>query len=567
MKDWSVERREFLATGLAGLAAVPASAEGQAQKEGETRIDIADAHAHFFNGADLPAAAFIRYVVAPVYLANAPDVLLAIIDIGVNVLKRLSITADDELRRMSPPWRDGDDVSIKDFAEGMVAAAEAQINRRGFVGELKRRPLDDVADSYYALATLIEDERARLGGLSKPAEKALSASAEQQRFEVARSIDQPTLERILAEGGDLLDTGPHWYLDRGLSPADIWAVLKWARVMAQSRSAHVRRYLETMTSDRTRTTLAVNLLIDFDQWLGERPKDGSDQERQVAFWSAYARAAAGRIRIETFAAYDPLKHVEQMLAGGPTSFEASKGWALAGPQATHRVTGFKLYPPMGFNVSANQPLPSGDAAGGARIVRDRWKQKGWDVDRLPALLDDALDTFFAFCVEHDIPLFAHARDSNMSFPGGGLNAHPQYWLDRAKRMADANPRRPVRACLGHYSPEDFGFDDAMEKILDLNAAGRARIYFDLSFDEHILKDVATAAERLKHVERICTAHKNGADYMMFGTDWIMLGQRPRHQKYVANLMAAIDGNIFWKERREKLLGGNLRTFLTRIPPG
>ena len=68
---------------------------------------VHDAHAHFFNGADLPAVRFMKYVIAPAHLDALPELVLAFVNIAVWVLKRTSITAADEMRLRVPPWDRG----------------------------------------------------------------------------------------------------------------------------------------------------------------------------------------------------------------------------------------------------------------------------------------------------------------------------------------------------------------------------------------------------------------------------------------------------------------------------
>lgn len=103
--------------------------------------------------------------------------------------------------------------------------------------------------------------------------------------------------------------------------------------------------------------------------------------------------------------------------------------------------------------------------------------------------------------------------------------------------------------------------------------GQAEIYFDIGYCTTFLE--GGGHQLLQEIASICDDFpvengKEGADYILFGSDWIMLGQQPRHQEYVARVEQAIAGGderSYWKQpgRREKILGGNLSRFL-RLPP-
>jgi len=139
------------------------------------------------------------------------------------------------------------------------------------------------------------------------------------------------------------------------------------------------------------------------------------------------------------------------------------------------------------------------------------------------------------------------------------NAHLRYWLERALALPPTAGSHPLRACIAHFRAQ-FDAEHTVRKILDLNLAGQANIYFDIAFDEEIL-DPHEADELLNLIAGLCKGRETAADYFMFGTDWIMLAQIPHHERYVDAFDAAIKRCAFWQARREELLGGNLRRFL------
>lgn len=557
MREQMVGRRTVLAGGAVALTAGCAPCARLAPLgAGDTRLAIGDAHVHLFNAADLPVTGFFKNVVIPGELGQVPEIGAAFLDIATRVLKFFSRTASDELHAMRAPLGPPiEDVTAEAFAGRIKSLADAAIAERGFLKDSERDPRGNLGDSYYALATLLA---AAQHGAPSP-----DAAGEKARFDAARTIDGGFLARVAREGADAAPADNLKSFAGGLDIGFILSVIRWAFTMVQSRCGHVHRYLDDMTSATTQTTSLINLLVDYDAWLGDAPKQGSGMDAQVRFWSHYARAAAPRVAIHTFAGYDPLAHAEALIDHRPGYWETRLGWALADAQASQHVAGFKLYPPMGFNVAANKPLP--DRGRAAAIVRERWTRAGRDLAGFAAGLDRALDTFFADCIAHDIPLLAHGRNSEESYPGAGENAALQYWVDRAARLAPtaAPGTTTLRAVIAHYSGWEFNWLLGLPRLLALNAAKRSRLYVDIAYCTDLLKGEASAVALLDEVGRACATQPDGDQWVVFGSDWIMLAQQPHHEQYVARVDAAIAKSAYWNtpERRQRLLGGNLETFL------
>lgn len=557
MREEAVGRRAVLAGGAAALTAgcVPC-ARLSPLPAGDTRLAIGDAHVHLFNAADLPVTGFFKNVVIPGDLGQVPEIGAAILDIATRVLKFFSVTAADELHAMRAPLDSPiEDVTAEAFAGRIKGFADAAIAERGFVRDSERDPRVDLGDSYYALAKILA---AAQHGVP-PGDTA----TDRARFDAVATIDLAFLASVARDGAAAAPADNLKSFAGGIDIGFVLSVIRWAFIMVQSRCSHVHRYLDDMASGTTRTMSLVNLLVDYDAWLGDAPKTGSDMGAQVRFWSHYARAAAPRVAIHTFAGYDPLAHAEALIDGRPGYWETRLGWALAGPQASQHVAGFKLYPPMGFNVAGNKPLPASGRA--CDIVRARWAAAGRDIARFADGLDRALDIFFADCIAHDLPLLAHGRNSEESYPGAGQNAALHYWVDRAARIAPAPGAATLRAVIAHYSGWEYGWWTGLPRLLALNAAKRSRLYVDIAYCTELLKGEASAVALLDDIGRICATQPDGDQWVVFGSDWIMLAQQPHYKEYVARLDAAIAKSGYWNtpERRQRLLGGNLETFLGR----
>ncbi|MCW4460932.1 hypothetical protein OK349_04380 [Sphingomonas sp. BT-65] len=593
-----IGRRELLSTGAALLAGgcvhcrfpPPAGVELAA---------ISDAHAHFFNAADLPVAGFTKFVLIPRYFPSLPDFALALVDIIAFVAKTLSLSASEELRQLSRAGSIGGQApSQADFAK---RAAQAHRIGLGDVAPVADRlSAFTVRDgpgrraSHQALARLFGAEESSL-------ETRRAAHLEERDFLaiIARDSDArpsatPTAPnrprpQPAAEPEDGLqcpagrDEAPP--ASQAQQQESVRTLLRWAWLMCQPRCAHVETYLKTIAKPEAQVRDAINLLVDFDRWLDDRPARGSGMREQVEYWTRYGDVSAnlpGRIRLHSFAGFDPLRDAEErVLEGreaGQTSLAAMKRWVLAGRDPSsverHRITGFKLYPPMGFRPDSNAGLEIGEARGGIAI-HARWRDAG--VGRVGAEIDRSLEDFFEFCVRENVPVFTHARESNIALPGQELAPSPAYWLTRIEEIVRRYPGMPpLRLCIGHFDmfschKGPSTDHDVLRRALALNrpdTAGRrkARIYFDFSFDVRILQgDGRTLLEELAG---ICKSAGDDGDAIMFGSDWIMLANQSNAADFLAAAHAAAMQVDFWRERADKLFRANLISYLTPAPgPG
>lgn len=518
---------------------------------------IGDAHAHLFNAADLPVAGFLKYVLLPEYLPRLKPLWPALIALSKS-LKGLAISAEAEARQLFDERRkEAEPVAPARYADTIADEIEARTSPAGRAAALADKEAATETDSFTALAAVIDSAAGGPTGRNDP-------GVAQSGGAGSLLIDRRFLERVAVEGaGAVFADGRSEAMRADVVPdaaggdfAVLWNGIKWLYDMVQPRCKHVHTYLATMANPHTHTDRIVNLLIDYDAWLGDSAASGSGIEQQLLYWTRYARSAQGRLAVETFAPYDPLRHVEERLKG-PTGRDVLadvRRWASGGPGSPIAISGFKLYPPMGFSAAGNSGPPVSNR-GGAQVIQ-RWTKNKWPLERCGALIEDALDTFFALCAEYDMPVIAHARDSNEASDCAGKKADPKFWLHRVKAMD-----RPLRISLGHFSPDDFG-EQIYRDVLAYNRTGPSRISFDLSYSEAILN--GKAEELLDHVARLCRAEDPDCQSFVFGTDWIMLGREPQAPRYIQHLWDAMEGRDFWKgPARDNLLHANLDRFLRR----
>lgn len=548
-----LDRRALLTTSLATLTAACVTCPPLARSKAPAAPKISDAHCHLFNAADLPIAGFLNFVVIPEYLPHVPEVALALIDSAVTVLKEMACPAADESGGRVH------DATPLEFANRLADRIDAEAGPSP-VAALDTAAVSDLARSYATLAVLLRR--------SQPGAAPLA-------FTDPRKVDRRHLARIAVMGreaarsevgvaealGSHSAVGPASAARTSDDLGAVWDTIKWCYEMVLPRCRHVRDYLATMSEPSQDTDLLVNLLVDYDTWLGDRPSDGSAMHDQLRFWSAYSRSVAGRIDLRTFAGYDPLRHAEERIAGQGGS-EYWKGLTSAvepGPAVEPALAwGFKIYPPMGFKVIGNTgDEPAKDRSGA--LVDARWKARGWK--NFGAELDAALDQFFDHCARRRIPVIAHGCHSQEASSKTGAFANPRYWFERAQ-WALAKGLPPLRASIAHWT-ETKEFEEYVPRILTMNVRGESDIFFDISYTREFLGDGGPGF--LSKLMDLYAPIEAGGHWLMFGSDWIMLGRESGVQRYTANAVAAMTSIPWWRDRRQLVLHDNLRRFLSRQP--
>ncbi|MCR5869473.1 MULTISPECIES: hypothetical protein [unclassified Sphingomonas] len=550
----SIDRRSLLVGATAMLGGCVTCRIPRADAAAAT---VGDAHAHFFNLSDLPVHGFMRHVLAPTYAPNAPEIILALADLAAWVAKTLTVSARAEIRRLGRSVRLGEaKVEADAFARAVADRQMAVINAAAPGALAAADPRVDLAASYLALSRMV--------GANGPAPEPNGGKpGSGQRATIDSSVYRQIAEQAdSGRGAASADPG-------NAGARDARAIIGWIYLMCQPRCLHVIRYRDTIKASNARVDHAINLLVDFDRWLGDRPDQASKQSDQVAFWTRYASIAkreGSPITLHTFAGYDPLRHAGERLSGTRPYLETMLDWIraeqAANQAASHRIRGFKLYPPMGFRASSNGDLDVSHGERGAREVRTWWTKQGWDIARVGREVDISLDQFFRASAELDVPLLAHAANSMASMEGAGVRASPRFWIERAKQVQGWGGN-PLRVCLGHFrrSVENRAL---LVEILRLNkpaSDGRpgAQIYVDMSYDDDILS--GSANDVLDFFASACREANSQGEYVLFGSDWIMVGQDARAHAYLSNLRDAVANHCFWGSKSALLFRENMLKFL------
>jgi predicted TIM-barrel fold metal-dependent hydrolase len=191
---------------------------------------------------------------------------------------------------------------------------------------------------------------------------------------------------------------------------------------------------------------------------------------------------------------------------------------------TEGFIGVKLYPPMGFLPLDNAiKLDYGDFPDHLELPFRK---------QLNAALDAVLGDLYAWCVEEQVPILAHAANSNGAGEGYSLRASPDNWAAVAKNFSG------IRISLAHFGRFDAGFaspanphprlDQTWEwKMAKLvRAYPGSKIYIDLSYLRAALlaPDNNIRSEVVRMLGEVKKEFPAISDRMLFGTDWVMFGE-------------------------------------------
>lgn len=531
-----LSRRSFLLSGV-----ILASCKGHVSSPGgkaPPKMAVADAHLHIFNASDLPIAGFLKHVYLPNLMPDWPAWGDALVDMFAHFYQPLAITAQDELTRV---------VSRKTGAEPDAKSFAAQAAR--FVDQkVSDRAAGPLADSYTALVGEIADAR----GADR------SAASNQRILQDAFNAVAKAAESDSSE----LDA------ERNAGPSALLRVIGWGYLMVQSRRSHLYKYATRFGSADATPTRLFSLLVDYDLWLDDGPARGSDHLDQLAVQRAIAVEAGPSVDLRLFAGYCPLRHAIERSKGGPTRFDK-----LVEMHRKGGITGYKIYPPMGFRAWGNADLadhafdPQPDRR---RTALARWREVS--AQPLGPALDDALAIFYRRCAEDGVPIVAHAGSGNGAGPLFGLRADPLYWEQVVRRF-------PVRLSLGHLVNEAKPFVDAVDshtlyppgvwalhaslRMLDRRPADAPDVYGDLAYMPELIGDPDFTRRFFIALRTVFAPGDPDLTRILFGSDWIMMGLEAGNAQFLGAVETGMNAAGYSARQRHNILFDNAQRFLSR----
>ncbi len=472
--------------------------------------DLIDAHCHLFNGSDLPMVRFVSQVVLKAYPEQSrprilevedPTLLDHFIELFLRVAgSRSAPTAREEIdylegkgsRKTSAQFESAAKESGRQAAEHYLNELVLRIEAPVVLEATPRQVLQRKADSAF-LAELTKSSRTLL-----PADRTISLH---QTKQVSRDLFS------------------------GISKTARY--LNWFSLFRLYRHVLAEMLDRDTQAQGFRPVLVTPAIIDYDRWLAETVR--SPLQDQMEVMDRIARRQTGPA-VHGYFGYDPLREVYFRRGKRRENALGMARKALV----DHGFIGIKLYPPMGFRALNN--------------VRPYHKrnldQLGMTEGELSAELDNALIALYDLCVELDAPILAHASRSNAS--GRDVfadRADPYYWLPVFKKYRDRN----LRVCLAHFG----GFDtpSAAQTSASLPEASwewtlgpqfkkypSQPVFADLSYFSEILNGTSDEKNRIASAFKLFVrTFDPEVKHLVFGTDWIMLGQEAGYKTYISQV--------------------------------
>lgn len=233
-------------------------------------------------------------------------------------------------------------------------------------------------------------------------------------------------------------------------------------------------------------------------------------------------------RVYGFSAFDPRRPSWRQHAGD----SLAKGFL-----------GFKFYPAMGYKPSGNED------------------QK----------LQDAVDAFFDFCIERDVPIFAHCTPQGFQTRHKlGRNAHPKYWRDVLSNMR----WNKLRLCLGHAgggnmqngpltsagwmanSDGQWGHQDNFAHIVAELCVTYPNVYCEMGYITELLEDDDKREIFVSNIERArkLSGNFDFLEKIAYGSDWHMPDMVDNTREYLGVFLNILNrtpylsylDKFFWK---------------------
>lgn len=478
---------------------------------------VIDTHGHFFNARDVPVKGYLAGPVAHSKTGALRELIKALAPIS----DWLAFTA---------PSAKGEFDQLIARARQDKLAAKSLAEVRDDHGRERDQYLSNVSEQFFAQAQKEAPEFvARYNAL---AERPFIANK-------GRSVQGPLRPDSLARAmrSDERRAGPTLQSLDALEPAEYGdGVLAFVGYMLSYRWMNLLAYQQSYTSEPGSfgVNQVLGALVDFDYWLTP-PPPRSAQEDQIKLHQLLSVLSNGYMR--PIAAYNPWKDVQD------------KGTTRARVIAAIRDRGFvgaKMYPPNGFRPYGNEelPLPAGSRIAGMPTGKE---------------LDVALLETWRELGVLNVPMMAHSGHSMGKDAIFDAMAGPEGY----ERLCKASSSAPPHVHLGHFGGDDDQFPWSATFAELMEKPGCSRLYGDLAYWDSLRcpKGPSNCATAMR-LKKAIAAHPDVANRLMYGSDWLMLSQERRWDRYPFDLHDATNGIL----DQEALFSGNARRCYPRLQP-
>ncbi|WP_431285604.1 amidohydrolase family protein [Humitalea sp. 24SJ18S-53] len=492
---------------------------------------IIDSHCHIFNVDDLPVYRFLRHVALPERCLEHLDALAWLL---AKFLKALAPGAEAERR-----------VLLASSARGAIPA-EAPVDdpqRRedalaNALGMLRNHARGDLRPRSRAASLTEEDPlppRDQAAALLQLLRQDAAPSGLRSRSVPQRARTLPADPELRAIARDLVGSNAQQPRMPGprasVSLSNLAMLFRWAGQLAGYRH-RLASTLGNISGAPTRPVLLTPALIDFGRWIHTDREFSTGPAAvfavQVEMMALIAAGRPGGALVHPFVPYDPWHAAVELAAG-----RANPPLALVRDAIGHRgAVGVKLYPPMGFRAWRNAEVAADEYP--VELREETGGRPGYWLDR-------ALGELYEECARLDAPIMAHCADSNEGRPRAGLFADPTWWEAAVQEF------RELRVNLGHFGgvwllDGDDKRCDGREKAnwtllaADIVARHPRQVWADMSYFAEVLSDGKPREDAVKALRHL--AANSAAPNLLYGSDWIMMGQEQGASDYASQTMSA-----------------------------
>ena len=443
---------------------------------------VIDAHCHVFNASDLSVSGFLRLVIINTDEGGLIEILDPLVAFLASLV-RSAPSAEKEHR-----WLD-EHISIQNefLHNPRIIALERDL-------EAEELENDEFVSS-------VENAVEKLTLSTAPDDQALLNHILEDKGDEDIHLETLTLN---FDGTRKITTR----LLRGVG--DVGRYVRWVRLLKRYRWQILAKLMKTYSEDHGCVDLFTPALVDFQYWLSDPPK--TRLQSQYELMSRISRLVAPRMH--PLAAFDPWR--ESLFPGGD---DGSLKWVQLAVLEWGFI-GVKLYPPMGFAPLGNDELDF------TRIGQSDSKKFG-------ERLDEIMRSFFQWTVEHDVPIMAHAGDSNESKKDFGKRAGPEFWEKALKEFPT------LKVNLAHFGGHEElenpkGWPAQFIKLMN----DYENVYADLGHFESILSD-EDAESILESLGNLILDNPILKERLMFGTDWSMIARLKNADNYFEKMLEGL----------------------------
>ena len=463
-----------------------------------------DVHTHFFNAADVPVAGFLSKSVAhSIQDGKVRELLIALAPIGELLGKTLAPSPGKELTALCSAASGGGVMSMA--ARSASLDSEIEAHQRAVADAI----FEEVSRRSTRIPVIVDSAVQQARGI-RPNSLLLDRSSFSREF-VQQSVRRGSAT-VDAQSGRVRPLSKSALVAEEASLASIQNAFQFVGFMLSPRHHNLRTFIKRFSEGSPNLPLSgcFAAMVDFNYWL-DCPAMASNVRDQVLIHEQMALLSNGFLL--PLVPYNPWVDIQENDASLKTV-----EWAVR----DHGCVGVKIYPPMGF-------YPYGNVANPLTATNEKRPS--------PGLLDEKLRQFFAKCAELDIPVMAHANESNGRDAVHDKLAGVTGWSALDQALA----QKPLFVNAGHFGgalPHDG--DDWTEGFAVLmNSARNLSVYADLGFWDELL-DSQVARDRLREVLKLPVGgNLTVADRTMYGSDWLMLSQVPGWESYADGVGAVI----------------------------